>query len=202
MKQRSPLSSALADYPTMQAVFNDQNTAVSLADSKRLQQLKAAGGQGRIMETWFPDDSGADNFQHPTPGKFNFEFYDQKAYADPKVRNSAIFLDALHGMKQDPEYAAMRNEFNQNWTPEEFDWIKRKHSKEGNQGEDLSSYVDRTLIDAYLRGGLNPMDDQTLKGSSYPDEYAQMYRDPNNRSYSNTQRQIIGKMQNYLKGKK
>lgn len=196
---KSLLQEAIGQYPAMSNVYNDQNTSVSVANSQRLQQLKAVGGQGRMMETWFPDDEGDSSFPHPAPGKFNFEFYDQNAYNDPEVRKSAIFLDALHGMKQDPNYAAMRNEFNKNWNPQELDWIKQKYSTEANKGESLASYVDRTVIDAYLRGAMNPMSDQTLQSGKYKDEYAQMYRNPNAQNYSRTQKQIIGKMQNYLK---
>lgn len=119
----------------------------------------------------------------------------------------AVFLDMLHGMKADPEYKALRDEFNKNWKPDELERIKKKHATEANQGESLASYVDRTVIDGYLRGGLNPMDDASLKSGKYNDEYAQLYRgqikengqtiDP----YSATQRALIAKMQAYLKTK-
>lgn len=198
-QNKSLLQEAIGQYPAMANVYNDQNTSISLANQDRLQKLRASGGSGRMMETWFPDDEGDSDFPHPAPGKFNFEFYDQNAYSDPEIRKSAIFLDALHGMKQDPNYAKMRNEFNKNWSPDELDWIKKKHAKEGNKDESLTAYVDRTVIDAYLRGAMNPMSDQTLQSGKYKDEYAQMYRSPNGRNYSQTQKQIVAKMQNYLK---
>jgi len=116
MKQ-SLLQEALSQYPAMANIYNDQNTSISVADARRLQQLQAAGGQGRMMETWFPDNEGDSNLPHPTPGKFNFEFYDKNAYNDPEIRKSAIFLDALHGMKQDSNYARMRSEFHNTGLP-------------------------------------------------------------------------------------
>jgi hypothetical protein len=211
-REEKMLTDAINDYPAMQDMYNNQNTVVSLANAQRLQQLKNVGGSDRVMETWFPDDEGEPGLKHPTPGKFNFEFYNADTYNDPAINKAAIFLDALHGMKQDPKYAAMRNEFNQNWKPSELDWIKQKYAKEANEGETLGGYVDRTVIDAYLRGGMNPMDDATLKVASssgkYNDEYAQLYRgmikkngqtvDP----YSSTQRALIANMLTYLKTKK
>lgn len=206
-KEEKMLSDALNDYPAMQKIYNNQNTVVSLANSQRLQQLKNVGGSDRQMETWFPDDEGEQGFKHPTPGKWNFEFYNADSYNNPTINKASIFLDALHGMKQDPKYKAMRDEFNQNWKGSELDWIKQKYAKEANKGESLASYVDRTVIDAYIRGGMNPIDDATLKSGKYNDEYAQLYRgqikengqtvDP----YSATQRALIAKMLAYLKTK-
>ena len=207
-KEEKMLTDAIGGYPAMQDIYNNQNTVVSLANQQRLQQLKNVGGSDRSMETWFPDDEGEPNFKHPTPRKWHFEFYNQDAYNNPEINKASIFLDALHGMKKDTNYAKLRNEFNQNWKPSELDWIKQKYAKEANKGESLAEYVDRTVIDAYLRGGMNPMDDATLKSGKYNDEYAQLYRgmikengqtvDP----YSATQRALITKMQNYLKTKK
>jgi len=202
------IEDALKEYPAMSKVFNKDNAQVSVADDKRLEKLKAVGGENRIMETWFPDDEGSPDFPNPTPGKFNFEFYNKDVYNDPKLRQASIMLDALHGMKQDPEYSKLRERFNQSWKDSELNWIKSKYVKESNPDESLPQYMDRTITDAYLRGALNPLSDQDLKSGKYVDEYAQLYRGQIYRNgnpvdpYSKDQRDSIEKIKTYLKTKK
>jgi len=196
----------LNEYPKLGSVFNRENTKITLADAKRQELNKKLGGGGGL-ETWFPDDEGPEGFPHPSLGKWNFEIYNRDIYDDPNALKTAVYLDMIHGMKKDPEFSKLRAQFNQNWKPQELEFIKSKYAKEANKGETLAQYVDRTVIDAYLRGGLNPMDDQSLQSWKYKDEYAQLYRgqikengqpiDP----YSKTQRDLIAKMQAYLKTK-
>lgn len=196
----------LTEYPALGKVYNTNNTRISMADANRQALNKKYGGGGGL-EHWFPDDEGMKEFPHPSLGKYNLEFFDPNLFKDTPTMKTAAFLDMLHGMKADKGYKALRDEFNQNWKPSELEWIKQKYAKEANQGESLASYVDRTVIDRYLRGGLNPMDDASLKSGKYNDEYAQLYRgqikengqtiDP----YSATQRKLIKQMQDYLKSK-
>jgi len=196
----------LNEYPKLGSVFNRDNTKITLADAKRQELNKRLGGGGGL-ETWFPDDEGPEGFPHPSLGKWNFEIYDRGIYDDPNTLKTAVFLDMIHGMKKDTEFTKLRNQFNQNWKPQELEFIKQKYAKEAYKGESFAQYVDRTVIDGYLRGGLNPMDDKSLQSGKYKDEYAQLYRglikengqtiDP----YSATQRKIIKQMQEYLKTK-
>ncbi len=207
-REEKVLQDVLNEYPALQNVYNPQNTSVMLANQQRLQQLKQIGGGDRGMETWFPDDPGDEKFPNPNKGKYTFEYYNQDVFKDDNQLKTSLYLDALHGMKKDSNWQTLRNEFNQNWKPDELEWIKKKHQKEANKGESLAAYVDRTIIDAYLRGGLNPMSDEDFDRTKYNDEYAQLYRgkiqengkviDP----YSKTQRELIKKMQQYLKTKK
>jgi len=199
-REEKAFSDVLNQYPALGNVYNAKNTVVSIANQNRLNQLKAVGGVGRQLEHWFPDNEGEPGLPHPTPGKYNFEFYNPNLSKNSATMSSAIFLDALHGMKADTGYKALRDKFNQNWTPEELSWIKQKYSKEANKGETLDKYVDRTELDAYLRGAMNPMSDDELKSGDYPDEYAQNFRA--GRGYSKTQRQIVEQMKTYLKTKK
>lgn len=204
LREDKVLEDILTENPAMAKVYNRENTVISLADKKR-QELNKKYGGGGALEHWFPDDEGAAEFPHPTLGKYNLEFYNENLYKDTPKMKAAVYLDMLHGMKADPEYKAMRDEFNKNWKKSELEWIKKKHAKEAYKGESLAKYVDRTVLDGYLRGALNPMDDASLKSKDYYDEYAQMYRgqikengkvvDP----YSPKQREIVAKMQEYLK---
>jgi hypothetical protein len=199
---------ALKGYPAIKRVINENNTVISLANPDRLKQLKNAGGQNRMMETWFPNDPGAENFKNPNPGKFTFEFYNKDSFDDPKIKKAAIFLDSLHVMREDPGFESLRDEFNNNWKPSELNFIKKKYEKESRNGESLDQYINRTVTDAYLRGALNPLSDEVLKSGKYKDEFAQLYRgqikNENGKTadpYSPKQREIIRKMENYLKKK-
>ena len=198
--EEKAFTDVLNQYPALGNVYNEQNTNVSIANQDRLNKLKAVGGSDRHIEHWFPNDEGEPGLPHPTPGKYNFEFYNPALTKNSATMSQAIFLDALHGMKADSGYKALRDKFNQNWNADELDWIKQKYAKEANKGETLAGYVDRTELDAYLRGAMNPMTDEQLKSGTYPDEYAQNYRA--GRGYSKTQRDIIEQMKTYLKTKK
>lgn len=204
------LNDVLTQYPALQKVYNPYNTNVMMASPQRLEQLNKIGGSDRSMETWFPSDEGNQNFPHPNKGKWAFEYYNKDLYNNDDLLKHSLYLDALHGMKKDPTYASLRNDFNRNWKASELDWLKEKYKQKGeaNSGESLGAYVDRTAMDAYIRGGLNEMPDNHLSSGAYNDEYAQLYRgkikqngkviDP----YSPQQRAIIDKMKAYLrKGK-
>ena len=196
----------LNEKPALKKIYNQDNTRISLADEKR-QELNKKYGGGGSLEHWFPDDEGAKEFPHPTLGKYHFEFYDPNLYNDTKMMKQAMYLDMLHGMKNDPEWRKMRNEFNKNWKPEELKWLKQKHAKEAYKDESISNYFDRTIIDAYLRGGLNELSDEELNNGKYNDEYAKSFRGQLKEDgrtidmYSPTQRKIISQMRKYLSKK-
>jgi hypothetical protein len=63
--------------------------------------------------------------------------------------------------------------------------------------------MDRTALDGYLRGGLNSISDKKLKQGVYLDEFALNYRglDSEGSLYTKEQRDIIDKMNQYLKTK-
>jgi hypothetical protein len=203
------LESVLAKYPGLTNVFNLDNSVVSMADEKR-QALNQSHGGGGSIETWPPKETGApgSGFYHPSPGKYNFEFFNEDLYNDPTHSESTLYLDMIHGMKQDPEFKKLRDEFNSNWKPSEKEWTKEMFKKEGMEGETYDEYMDRTLIDGYLRGGLNDMSDEDINNPKAVLEYAQAYRGLiKNKDgsvanpYSDKQRQIIDKMKTYLKQK-
>ena len=174
-KEEKVFDDILKEYPKLGGVFNKDNTKITLADAKR-QELNQKFGGGGALETWFPDDEGPQGFPHPSLGKYNFEVYDKGIYDDENTLKTAVYLDMIHGMKKDPAFAKMRAEFNNNWKSDELNRIKKRFEEESNGDESFGEYVDRTVLDGYLRGGLNPMDDESLKSGKYMDEYAQLYR--------------------------
>jgi hypothetical protein len=196
----------LTEYPALGKIYNTNNTRISMADANRQALNKKYGGGGGI-ETWFPDDEGPKEFPHPSLGKYNFEFYDKNIFEDEKTMKAAVYLDMIHGMKNDPEWRKLRNEFNSNWKGRELERLKQKYVKESKKDESLADYFDRTVIDGYLRGGLNPLSDTELNNGKYFDEYAQIYRGQKKENgetvdiYSPKQREIIENMRKYLKSK-
>jgi len=205
--EEKALSDVMKENPGLSKVIDEKNANVVVADPKRLKKLQEIGGGDRYMETWHPDDPGDENFPHPKPGTVAFEIYKKEMVKDPKLLKEAIRMDALHMMPNDPKWKEMRQEFTNNFKPEEMEWIeKNKYPNEKNPDESLTSYMDRTQTDAYLRGGLNRLPDKAIQ-SDFLDEYAQNYRgirkDDNGKPvkydpYSPKQREIINQMNDYL----
>jgi len=202
-REERVLDELFKEYPALSNVYNANNTKISMANVDRQMLNKQYGGGGSI-EHWFPDNEGAAEFPHPSLGKYNLEFFDSNLFKNTKNMKAAVLLDMLHGMKNDPNFKSLRDEFNNNWAPSEMDFIKQKYQTEGYKDEDLASYIDRTALDSYLRGGLSPHDDATLLADPEHQQYALMYRglykendqpiDP----YSPAQRAIIDKMKSYM----
>lgn len=203
------IDAVVKKYPGLSRVVNSKNAVVSVADKNRIEALKNIGGAGRSIETWFPDDPGDPRFPNPNMGKYTFEFYDNNLAGDRAAAENAVFLDSIHIAKKDPEFKKIRDEFNNNWSNSELNFLKSKYAKEKKDDkETFSEYMDRTAIDAYLRGGLNPATDEELLSGKYNDEYALMYRDKYSENgkvvnpYTKKQKDAIEKMRQYLKGGK
>lgn len=201
------LSDVLKENPGLSNVIDEKNAKIIIANKDRLAKLEEIGGTGRYMETWHPDDPGAENFPNPFLGGVTFEVYNQKLAKDPKVLKEAIRLDALHMMPNDANWQNMRNEFINNFTQEELNYLQtQKYPNEAMPNEPFIDYLNRTAADAYLRGGLSRLPDKYIK-SDFLDEYAQNFRgimtDENGNPikydmYSPRQREIIQQMNDYL----
>jgi hypothetical protein len=206
-RERIVLRRLLKEYPALSNVYNPKDVRIQLANKKRMQQLESVGGGDRGMETWFPDDPGTEDLPHPMAGKnkWVFEYYDKNAYKDKEIFKSSLMLDMIHGAKKDYAFNRMRQDFNANWSPKTYEFLQKKYEKDKNEGETFASYVDRTGIDAFLRGGLNPINDEYLQTGKYNDQYAQYYRGQVKEIdgtpidiYSPKQREIIDNMKTYL----
>lgn len=200
-REEKVLDDLFKAYPALGNVYNANNTKISMGDVKRQALNKQYGGGGGI-EHWFPDEPGQKQYPHPTPGKYNLEFFDPVLFKDTERMKNAVLLDMLHGMKADPKFKALRDEFNKNWSPSELEFIKSKHKKEANPNESLAAWVDRTVLDGYLRGAFNPASNEALAGNT--DQYALLYRGlykENGKTveaYSPQQRAIIDRMKTYM----
>ena len=182
------LQQVLNEYPGLSKNFNADNTYVVFASGERAQRgVKERGG----LEFWNPEgESPADpTFLTPRLGKNILEIYSDDLKNNPSELKQAITGDLLHGMSSDPYWKGLRNQFMQNFTPQE---LKRQNEHE-SWWEDVNNspyYKDRNegIYDAYLRGWIfNEGDGKAGQKES------------KNTMYSPRQIQILQKMQDYLK---
>jgi hypothetical protein len=124
--------------------------------------MKAEGytGPGQL-EYWPPDETGPPGHPHPTGGGVTaLEIFSDDLKKNPAALKNAIYGDLLHGLRNSPDYAEMRDEFMQNYTPQEEDRISKKQSwwsdANGTGNNPNASH------DAYIRGYLN--DPSAIKG--------------------------------------
>ena len=203
-KEEKLISDLLKENPGLGSVLNEDNTKIVIADKSRKELNKRYGGGGGL-ETWFPDDTGPEGFPNPELGKYIFEIYDDKITKDPEILKEAVRLDSLHAMKNDDKWNEMRSNFFSSFDPNVLNWEKNQRypKLKKDDKETFEEYMDRTALDGYLRGGLNSISDKKLKQGVYLDEFALNYRglDSEGSLYTKEQRDIIDKMNQYLKTK-
>lgn len=148
----------------------------------------------RQSEFYHPGQMGGeqeDMLPNPTSGRRAFlEIYDPKIQSDPKAKKELIVGELLHGAKRDPVFKKLRDEFTNSFSPEAqssiFVNMKDKTSDlYAYPGETYSQMMDRSGTDAYLRGHFMPRNNG---------EWANQY--------SPTQKELVKKMEKYLKSGK
>lgn len=172
------LNGLLQKYPKIKAAHKSPVMA-QFAPIERLAKAKEQySGQAPMLEYWPPDESGAPEFPHPAPGNTVIELYDQRLKKDPQLLQGAIMGDLLHGMRNDPNFEQMRQQFKQNFTPQSLAMEKRQGRNEINDSR----------LDEYIRGYLNPLDTA---------EFMNDYK-AGKPVYSPKQIEILKSMQQYL----
>lgn len=153
------------------------------ASGQRAQRgAKERGG----LEFWSPDDAGTADFPSPTPGKTSLEIYSNDLKNNPVALKQAVYGDLIHGMARDPHWSDMRNQFMQNFTPQEL----QRQQQGKTWWDDVNGSRDRNgpTYDAYIRGVL-----------ANDGEWKAGQKESGNTMYSQKQLQILKKMQDYLK---
>lgn len=176
----SILKNVFTKYPRLSGVNNPQTTKVIFSTPERDSRLQEIGGSDRQLEYFPPNEPGETRFPHPSPGNTVLEIYDKKLKSNPDLLEKAILGDLLHGMKNDPQYGKMRDEFKNNFTPQALAMEKRN-------GNDLSD----SRIDEYIRGYV--ADDPN-------DEFVLDYKN-GHPVYSKKQIELMDKMKAYVSGK-
>ncbi len=149
-------------------------------------------GKSRYSEWYFPGEPGGkDEDMLPNPGNSKravLEIYNQKVLNDPDLKKELVLGEMLHGAKEDPYYASLRKQFADSFTPQEVERQTKNMSNEESDfyaypGESRKQMLERSGIDAYLRGYFMPNVD-----------------DPGwVKAYSPKQKDIADKMMNYFK---
>lgn len=173
------LKQVLAENKAYSKLYDPSKVKVVYASPGR----KGSGG----IEYWPSDEPGTKELPHPIGGGVTaLEIYSNELKNNPELLKKAIYGDLIHGMKNDSEFNQMRNDFKNNYTPEELSRIKNKQSwwddANGNNANDMAVH------DAYIRGMLNE-----------PDVATEGQKNTGNTMYSPAQLEILRKMQNYIK---
>jgi hypothetical protein len=177
------LQQVLKANPGLAKNFNANNTSVVYASPERSKRgLKERGG----LEFWSPTDKGDPDFPHPAPGKNVLEIYSNDLKNNPTALKQAVYGDLMHGMSQDPYWKNLRDQFMQNFTPQE---IKRQEQHQ-TWWDDVNGSTDKNgpTYDAYLRGWIANEGNGKTAGQA----------ESKNTMYSPKQIQLLQKMQDYL----
>lgn len=182
----SILRNVLSSNKGLSSVYNPNDVSVVMADPSRTTLAKKYN-PGSGLEFWPSTEQGDSNFPRPsgTSGKTVLEIYDPSLARNPQELKTAIYGDLLHGMSKNPYWKGLRDQFMQNFTPEEL-----KRQQQGKTWwDDVNSSKEKfgPTYDAYLRGWLvnegNGRQGQSRSG---------------NTMYSPKQLQILQQMQNFL----
>lgn len=153
----------LNEYPALKnsSTFKNGYQVIMATDEQRLSSQYA---KERVGEFYAPGDADTpekakafDALQNPGDSKKAvLEIYGNKYKNDVKKAKEFAFVEALHGMKDVPEYAKLRNELYEAFSPDIKDWLKRNFGKlqgdlEKMPNESLDEMMDRSGTDAFIR---------------------------------------------------
>lgn len=171
------LQEVLSQSPVFQNLYNPKNTGVIFASPERVAANQSMGGGGGL-EFWPVEEPGRKGFEHPASQKKTIlEIFDPNLKANPQALKQALYGDLLHGLVKDPQWATLREEFSQNFTPQTLNML----SREGRTMNDSE-------IDSFIRGYISP------------DQNAEFLRahQAGKPVYSPRQVEILNRMKSYL----
>ena len=189
---KEKLKSVVTNNPAMGKHLNKDNFDIVFADDKRRELNQKYGGGGGI-EAWFPDDEGVGEYKNPNLGKYTIEIYDKELANNPNQAAGAVFRDALHFMAElDPKYQNLRKNFADNFLDTEKNFLQKKY-KEENPKLSFDDWMNRRMIEGYIRGGFGEQ-------SQYGELFNKTYRENgiSIEAYSPKQREVINQMKQYL----
>ena len=151
-------------HPGLKKMYPD-GVDIFFADEDRKEGNRKYGGGGGI-EFWPAKEDGPPNF--PNPGNQErpaVEIYSEELMNDPVQLESAVFLDSLHQIPYESEYAPLMNQFRDSFDHTQTPYIRRMAEKYGidmNNDRARHDFIDRVVIPKFLRGALDERKDAQL----------------------------------------
>ena len=183
---------------------------VYLAGEERRENPQRGPGD---IESWPVGETGPHGFPHPSgsnPERPAFEIYSDELWNDPVQLESAVFLDSLHQIPYESEYAPLMNQFRGSFDKSQAANIRLMASEHGidmNNDRQFRSFIDRVVIPMFLRGGLNELpsgqlDDRSGFAKSFRHHDPQAQPSPfkvgdgyrGDKLYNESQRDIVNKI--------
>lgn len=136
----------LNQYPTMQNIYGPKGENLNIIKDKNFNASDYGYGD---IEFIFPGDGAVTysddyTYQSPTPDKYT-------AVYNPKgARRGDVFLDMLHGMRNDPGYEQLLQNFG--------------NSVKDARGEDMQYFYEKDLLEGYAGDGQERWDDNYIDG--------------------------------------
>ena len=191
-------------HPGLKKMYPD-GVDIFFADEDRKEGNRKYGG-GHGIEFWPVEEDGPPNF--PNPGNQKrpaVEIYSEELMNDPVQLESAVFLDSLHAIPYESEYAPLMSQFRGSFDKSQAANIRLMASEHGidmNNERQFRSFIDRAVIPMFLRGALDERTDAQLGDR---DGFAYSFRehDPHNprtydksydKLYNEPQRDIVNKI--------
>ena len=191
-------------HPGLKKMYPD-GVDIFFADEDRKEGNRKYGG-GHGIEFWPAEETGPPNF--PNPGNQKrpaIEIYSEELMNDPVQLESAVFLDSLHQIPYESEYAPLMNQFRGSFDNTQTPYIRRMAEKYGidmNNDRARYDFIDRVVIPWFLRGALDERKDAQLDDMS-GFTYSFREHDPHNprtydksydKLYNEPQRDIVNKI--------
>ena len=196
-------------HPSLKKMY-PKGFDVYLAGEERRENPQRSPGD---IESWPVGETGPHGFPHPSgsnPERPAFEIYSDELWNDPVQLESAVFLDSLHAIPFESEYAPLMNQFRGSFDKSQAANIRLMASEHGidmNNDRQFRSFIDRVVIPQFLRGGLNELpsgqlDDRSGFAKSFRHHDPQAQPSPfkvgdgyrGDKLYNESQRDIVNKI--------
>lgn len=131
---------------------------------------RGKSAQGRGLEYYQANTDDAS----PLPSQNTIELFDKDL--EGQWLEDAVAGDSMHGLASyDPRFAQMRQQFRSLLTPEQVAFDRRKFDAEREPGDTFDNWMERSWLDAYIRGYLFPdKNDEWRKAGVYTPEQTQL----------------------------
>ena len=152
----------LNEYPGMRKSYPKGVQIIDASDARKAQAPQWTNV--RQSEFYHPGEKGGQDML-PNPGdkkKAVLEIYNKDYQKAGPARKELVVGELLHGLKNDPKYKQLRTDFANNFSPaEKLSQVKNMQNPNSDfysetPGETHGAMMERSGIDAYIRGSFMP----------------------------------------------